>query len=88
MTPHICDELGVCNARPGCTCTTCSARHDTHHLPHGGFYFAPGAIEGAAPPRPGAARRILAGLAQALALLAVSAAIGVAAGYIQARGLL
>lgn len=45
-----CDELGLCQSlTPPCAGCTC---HDTSLLPKGGYYFAPGAIEGG--PRAGA----------------------------------
>ncbi len=59
----------------------------THGIPAGSHYFAPGVVEGG-PPRRSRARRILAGLTEVLILLAVAAAVGIASGWGQTRGLL
>lgn len=54
--PRGCDAMGVCQARqprcPGCTpaAQRQAVSHDTEHLPPGGMWFAPGAIEHTAKP--------------------------------------
>lgn len=82
MPRRTCHELGVCQARPGCTCCApAAARVDTAALPMGDFYFAPGAIECAAR----RARRIgpLGRLAlQCVAALAAAGLLGFAAGWL------
>ncbi|AFU47332.1 hypothetical protein C380_18190 [Acidovorax sp. KKS102] len=81
-TSRSCHELGVCHGRTdqGCTC-----HHDTETLPPGGYYFAPGAIDGG-PHR----RKRLAGWQRLVldiaACLAVAGLIGFAAGVLQAKG--
>lgn len=66
--------------RDGCT-------HDTSELPPGGYYFAPGSIDNDKPRRT-LARRILAALAEVLILLAIAASLGVASGWLHAKGLM
>lgn len=88
--PRTCEQLGLCQSRQGCT--ACS--HDTKALPHGSFYFAPGAIE-CAPRRPhrwftGARvwnAVVLATLATT-ALVALAAAIGISTGWLSVGALL
>ena len=81
MSRRTCTDLGVCQARPGCQ--QCS--HDTETLPPGGYYFAPGAIDH----EPRRAKR-LAGwqrlVRDAAVVMAVTGAIGFAAGVLQAKG--
>ncbi len=55
--------------------------------PAGSHYFAPGAVEGG-PARRSWARRILAGVTEALILLAIAVAVGIASGWVQTKGLL
>ena len=69
------------------TAPSSACRHDTHSLPPGEFFFAPGAVEGG-PPRRSRARRILAALAETLIWLAIAAAVGMASGWVQTKGLL
>ena len=59
----------------------------TPGAPTGSHYFAPGAVQGG-PARRSRARRILAGLTEALILLAIAAAVGIASGWLQTKGLL
>lgn len=86
-TKRSCHELGVCHGRPS---VGRSCRHDTHQLPPGGFYFAPGAIEQEAPrtPRARRVRRWMALAAEVVLLAAISIALGVASGWFHAKGLL
>lgn len=86
-----CHELGVCNGRPsvGCTCHRDAQHHtiDTQHLPPGGYYFAPGAIDNNAGPRRSKRRTGLLRFARdCIVLLAVAGLIGFAAGVLQAKG--
>ena len=86
-TKRTCHELGVCHGRPGvgCTCNQ-DARHDARQLPPGGFYFAPGAVE--QQPRAGRVPRWLVLLVEVALLLAIAASLGVASGWLHAKGLL
>ncbi len=47
-----CDDLGVCQARPGCPSPAAAVHHDTSSLPPGGFWFAPGVIDEPPPHEP------------------------------------
>ena len=79
-----CHELGVCNGRPGVGCT---CNRDAQHLPPGGYYFAPGAIDNNAGPRRSKRRTGLLRFARdCIVLLAVAGLIGFAAGVLQAKG--
>ena len=84
MSRRTCEELGVCQARSGCSCSRYE-QHDTEAMPPGGYYFAPGAIE-SGPHR----RKRLAGwrrlVLDVAACLAVAGLIGFAAGVLQAKG--
>ena len=91
--PRSCHELGVCQARtPACqgSCAQAAAQGghsvNTAHLPPGGFYFAPGAIEHG--PRSKSKRlapwqRLV---LQAMAVLLASGLVGMVAGVLQAKG--
>ena len=82
-TAYTCQELGVCHGRPG---PGCICQHDTQHLPAGGYYFAPGAIEDGGPRR----ARLITGwrrvVLDIIVVLAVSGLIGFCAGVLQAKG--
>lgn len=90
-TPRTCHELGVCQDRPPPCSHTCrlgaeSARVDTKHLPHGGYYFAPGVIENGSRHK---ARRLAPWqrlVLGAAVWLAVAGLLGFAAGVLQAKG--
>ncbi|WP_293222257.1 hypothetical protein [Ottowia sp.] len=79
-TSRRCDELGVCQAHAD-RCQGCTL--DTHRLPEGGFYFAPGTIEEPAR-RPGLLRAWL----HVAAILAVLGFAGLISGYLHGRGVL
>lgn len=84
MSRRTCEELGVCQARAGCSCSR-SDQHDTEALPPGGYYFAPGAIEqGARRPRRlvGWRRVVL----DVMGWIAIASCIGAASGYLQVKG--
>lgn len=95
MPRRSCHELGICQARPGCTCCAPDgcAQIDTAALPADGFYFAPGTIE-----QVSCAKRLrlpsdwVERLARALLIVAscaaLVAAIGFSAGWLTVRGLL
>lgn len=82
MKHRTCHELGVCHGRPGPGCT---CRHDTHQLPAGGFYFAPGTVQ---QPARGPRRRMrwAGALLDAAIVLAIGLALGVAGGWFQVKG--
>lgn len=94
MPRRTCYELGICQARPGCTCCTPDAAQiDTTTLSPGGFYFAPGAIEHA--PRGRRLRlpsdwveRVARAVLVVASCVALVAAIGFSAGLLTVRGLL
>lgn len=84
MSRRTCEELGVCQARSGCSCSRYE-QHDTEAMPPGGYYFAPGAIEQG----PRRARRLLGWrrtVADLCCCIAIAGLIGAAAGYLQAKG--
>lgn len=74
-TSRRCDELGVCQARAD-RCQGCTL--DTHRLPEGSFYFAPGTVEEHRRPS------VLIAWLHIAVLLAVLAAAGFISGYLNA----
>ena len=72
--------------------TTTTSQGSANGAPASSHYFAPGAVEGGPPRRSWArrswARRILGTLTEALILLAIAAAVGIASGWVQTKGLL
>ena len=84
MSRRTCEELGVCQARSGCSCSRFE-QHDSEAMPPGGYYFAPGAIEQG----PRRTRRLLGwrrAVADLCCCIAIAGLIGAAAGYLQAKG--
>lgn len=81
--PRSCARLGVCQSRPGCD--GCG-QQDTHTLPPGGFFFAPGTVEETRK----TTRTDTLGrwLLTAAALAAFGAVIGMSAGWITVKGFL
>ena len=88
--PRSCAPLGVCQFRHGCDGSDGCARHDTHTLPPGGFYFAPGTVEEAHKSARKTARTDTLGrwLLTAAALAALGTVIGMAAGWLTVGGFL
>ena len=82
--PRSCAHLGVCQSRPGCD--GCG-QHDTHTLPPGGFYFAPGTVveESRKTARTDTLGRWL---LTAAALATLGAVVGMAAGWLTVGGIL
>lgn len=92
MSRRTCQELGVCQGRPGCACSAPAVRRvDTSTLPPGEFYFAPGTL---IETRPRRGWRLSSQVVEAVsrATLAVAAcgalaaAIGFSVGWLTAKG--
>lgn len=74
MAPRSCDALGVCQAGSGCP------------GPCRRYPFAPGAIQGYAPRRPRRLARWALLALECAAALALVLLLGVASGYLHAKG--
>ena len=85
--PRSCAHVGVCQSRPGCD--GCG-QQDTHTLPPGGFFFAPGTVEEGRKSARKTARTDTLGrwLLTAAALAALAAVVGMGAGWITVGGIL
>ena len=85
--PRSCAHQGVCQSRPGCD--GCG-QQDTHTLPPGGFFFAPGTVEESRKSARKTARTDTLGrwLLTAAALAAFGAVIGMSAGWLNVKGFL
>lgn len=83
--PRSCARLGVCQSRPGCD--GCG-QQDTHTLPPGGFFFAPGTVEVEESRKTARTDTLGRWLLTAAALATLGVVVGMAAGWITAGGIL
>lgn len=84
-----CDELGVCQALPGCACEG-GVRHDADRLPPGGFWFSPGSLDGpySRTVSERRTRRLSVGLYLVVIGLALAGTLAFASGWVSVAGLL